>query len=732
MNTKIDISFRRTLRNVILHFGVYLIFVSSSYGGINDFATECLEIDSIMTLLHNDTEHSDKLTHMLDLARQFLACENNALNGIDSARLYANLVISLAEQTNSPGAKINAVILLGKILTKEEKFDEALSLLNENAILLVENGRSKSHSLFYKVLGKVYKERAFTYGNIVDLDSAKVNFEKALKFAGESISVNDVVEILLGQATISHYAYQNEESVKTLLSIIDNYGDDPDLKPSLLGRTYVNLSMDYVRLGDDEQAISFLQESLRLNNDPFVNRAAHKVMGEIYEKQGKIKEANENFLIALDLIKDDEDPLTYNILDRLGKISIQLEAYDNGIVYYKRAIEIAKNFPNTYEYLSVPSIYGLGLIYFRNGQLNESKQNTAKVIAFLSSKQDNVHYSRFKKVLRDAYFLMSQINEKQLQYDQSLYNYKQYAKIQTEIEHAKDSIFNLEKLKTIEQLELASETAKKDREISNLKTASNIQKLKNEQQLYVGIGLLIGSLFLFLFLFITLKSLKQKKQSHKIIEEKYEENKLLIQEIHHRVKNNFQIIISLLSAQEMSLKNDEKLKATLQESQNKIKSMAMVHQRLYQSATYSKVEVNSYVQELLQQLKNTFMGDENIIHFDIDVDNSDVNMSLAVPLGLIINELLTNSFKYAFVDKNKMDRKVAIQFKPARQSNVYKLKVVDNGVGLPSNFDLDQSSSFGLHLIKGLVGQLNGSMTLNGNDSTGTGFEIYLEEPQMV
>ncbi|MEW7291613.1 sensor histidine kinase [Aquimarina sp. 2304DJ70-9] len=279
----------------------------------------------------------------------------------------------------------------------------------------------------------------------------------------------------------------------------------------------------------------------------------------------------------------------------------------------------------------------------------------------------------------------------------------------------------------IKELELAYEEKRIDNKITISKVNDNIKNLKTKQKQNFGIGLAVGSFIILFLLIVLLRVLNLKQGVHKTVKEKYEENKLLMKEIHHRVKNNLQIILSLLNAQANSAKGDGKLRMALIESQTKIKSMAIIHQNLYNSNTYTKVRVNDYFEELVEQMRKTFKTAGKVIHFEIEVENKEINMSLAVPLGLIINELVTNSFKYAF-DDNRNDNKVNINFKSSEIPDTYRLEIFDNGTGLPKDFDIKTLTSFGMQLVKGLVDQLNGDMKII--DGNGAGFEIYIQEPQ--
>jgi two-component sensor histidine kinase len=202
-----------------------------------------------------------------------------------------------------------------------------------------------------------------------------------------------------------------------------------------------------------------------------------------------------------------------------------------------------------------------------------------------------------------------------------------------------------------------------------------------------------------------------------------------MREIHHRVKNNLQIILSLLSGQIDKLEPDQELKSVLVESQNKIKSMAIIHQNLYKENQYAQVSVSSYITELVDNIKKSFDKDKNRVHFDFNVVKEHIQMSLAVPLGLIVNELVTNSYKYAFTKGNNEVNRIKIEFEKIEDTSKYRLIIKDNGIGLPVGIDINNLKSYGLELVQGLVSQLNGTMEIIRQE--GTSYHIMLEEPRV-
>ena len=221
-------------------------------------------------------------------------------------------------------------------------------------------------------------------------------------------------------------------------------------------------------------------------------------------------------------------------------------------------------------------------------------------------------------------------------------------------------------------------------------------------------GKLVGSYAIY-------RDISTRKKAEQKIKDSLREKEVLLKEIHHRVKNNMQIISSLINLQSLRI-DDKKTSKLLQSSQNRIKSMAIIHEKLYQSKDFTNVDLSDYVKSLTNHLLTTYGVDKKKIKFHTDIKDIFLDINRAIPCGLIINELLTNSIKHAFPDGNRGEIKVAIRNQKNRKK---ELIVSDNGKGIPENFDIKSTKSLGLTLVKILAEQqLRGSFHLKKNPET--------------
>ncbi|WP_226979455.1 sensor histidine kinase [Zobellia roscoffensis] len=207
------------------------------------------------------------------------------------------------------------------------------------------------------------------------------------------------------------------------------------------------------------------------------------------------------------------------------------------------------------------------------------------------------------------------------------------------------------------------------------------------------------------------------------LEEKIREKETLIKEVHHRVKNNLQTVSSLLSLQSRSIV-DKDVKSLLKSSQNRVITMAIVHEMLYMREDLSKIEYKSYVQELAEYLVRSIKGTSSNITLNIDIPNVKLNIDTAIPLGLLINETVTNALKYGIVDESKGEILIKLR---KTDNNEFILNLGDNGQGFPEDITHKNSKSLGLKLIHNLSRQLQGSI-IRDLSQKGTHYTIKFKE----
>ena len=313
--------------------------------------------------------------------------------------------------------------------------------------------------------------------------------------------------------------------------------------------------------------------------------------------------------------------------------------------------------------------------------------------------------------------------------DSSSYYYKEAFKV-------KDFIYTKGKNQILASNELIYTITEEHRLLEQHKTDLNNQelRLKNKQK-----NILTSFAFVLLLLLVLSllnsyklrKSRKEVREKNKEITNKNElvkialsEKEVLLKEVHHRVKNNLQVISGLLELQNISV-TDESVKLALKEGQNRIQTVALVHKMMYQSENVSKVNMQQYLEELLQVLELSYANSKKHIKTIINAEGIDFDVTLAVPISLIVNEAVCNAYKHAFENKEKGIIEIGII---KDNEATYILTIKDDGVGLVEWFDIKKLKSIGFDLIHGLARQLKGKLIVNS--IIGTEIKITFSSPK--
>jgi two-component sensor histidine kinase len=214
---------------------------------------------------------------------------------------------------------------------------------------------------------------------------------------------------------------------------------------------------------------------------------------------------------------------------------------------------------------------------------------------------------------------------------------------------------------------------------------------------------------------VILRDVTQRVLADEKIRSSLREKEALLKEIHHRVKNNLQVVSSLLGLQSRTIQDPE-VRKMFQESQNRIHSMALLHESLYQSDNLSQIDFPAYIRQLAEYLFRAYgVTSERRIHLRTELDKLSLTLDAAVPCGLIVNELISNSLKYAFPDGREGEIRVGLHEEPNRMA---RLVVADNGIGLSGEVDWTTTRSLGLRLVRSLAQQLGAKLEVRSVEGT--------------
>jgi len=223
------------------------------------------------------------------------------------------------------------------------------------------------------------------------------------------------------------------------------------------------------------------------------------------------------------------------------------------------------------------------------------------------------------------------------------------------------------------------------------------------------------------FLSTIIRDMSEQKEAEVRIKASLEEKEVLLKEIHHRVKNNLQIVSSLLQLQASYIKDPDALNI-FEESRDRIKSMALIHEQLYQSNDLAQIDFPEYLRSLLNMVLSAHRTNRTRVETKLHVDPVSLDLDTAIPVGLITNELVTNSLKYAFAGRTVGE--IAVRLTKSAEGD-FLLMISDNGVGLPDSFNFDKATSLGLRLVRILSRQMRARLEIS--NGMGTQFRVYFK-----
>ena len=495
-----------------------------------------------------------------------------------------------------------------------------------------------------------------------------------------------------------------------ILKVVDNAEKSGMLEE--LDYTYFRLGNAYWELGQFDKSMEYHKQSAAISHQKgeLIPVGIARRMTVALLKQGKIIEALSllHDIVGKKLLCSVEDKMY--IGESLGSCYDALKQYGLAEKYYLESIAWSKQSPLRFQFLAYQ---GIAQFYVRNAQYSRAEPYL-RLLLKASRQQILPNY------LIEVHLMWFKVDSARQNYLEAVRHYQQYKALQ-------DSMYNETKSRQITQLSIQYETAKKEqdikikgKDIALLKEQNKLQQNSLDRAKLVKNFTIGGIALLFIIMGLLYWQFRHKQQSNRVILHQNEqlqhlltEKEWLVKEIHHRVKNNFHIVASLLEIQSSYQKNKEALSA-IKESQHRIHSMSIIHQKLYQSETLSTIHMPEYIYELVEYLRDSYGIRENI-RFDLHIEKIELNDAYAITLGLILNEAITNSIKYAFTKTD--EGKISISLTHISKSQI-SLSISDNGRGLPLDFGSKIGASMGMELLQGLTDDLGGSLSIETNDGT--------------
>lgn len=700
---------------------------------------------------------------LLGKARFYYDSEWNYKNKIkvDSAMGFLLQALKISRELNSVQLRSRALIGLGEYYFRCDNaikaayfFEKAISLSEINGALELQAQTWYTFADRTPPIDTLIDQKVFRY------QQSKRIYE-ALRNADKQIFISQCV----ARTYLDHGDLDvAEKQLQQLLSW------QRRIKHHGLSFTYDMLAIVEGNRGNYNGAIKWDLEGLEnpLLQDEFLESRIHFRIARWYGELGRWRSAVDYNLRAMEIMKTinqqdvHEKFFCYVLLRQIIQGMIRLQQPEEALKYLQRTnktlspgSDFARQFVNAslgdcYEALKKYELAEAGyLAAIRQAALNgrpEDQPNEYLLLAGMSVKWRRYDKARiyinkflsFSKPSRDV-IKLKEVHDIQFKIDSAMGNLLSAIKHLEISKMLNDSIFTEKKSKQVEELIVQYETVQKEKNILSLKTSARLQQKELEKaaltrKLILGTLVLLLLISAFLFYAYSVKKkgnqvlrFQQSEISRKnsslqlLVDEKehllnekgelLEEKEWLLKEIHHRVKNNLQVIIGLLYSQSAHLKDPVAIKA-IKESQQRIYSMGLIHQKLYQSEHIDEIPMKEYVADLVHYISSGLNEKQTKIRIQQRIGQVNLDIAQAVPVGLIINEALTNIFKYAFPAQGIGI--VEISF--SQEDDVYELKISDNGIGLPADFDPKRSSTLGITLIIGMCEQLEGEYRIRNQN----------------
>jgi two-component sensor histidine kinase len=555
-------------------------------------------------------------------------------------------------------------IAIGKLAAntafRENDFDKAYRLLEEARQINQKLGSEFVRAKLFREEGIIEQSKENSAGAIRAYQQALELFEKLDKKEMQVDALNRLEQVYFKDKEYS----TAEKYIQRAISLIQQ---NPDLPAYLLGDSYNALAAIKGEVGDNKQSVEYLDKARKA-----------------YEKAG-------------------EEPQVYITLLNSAISLRKLGLVDESVVRLKKAESYAlrTNFTELllHVYLNLPNTL------MQMNDYPEAIRVSQKALDLMKQHPALEDYRQREEI----YSILQKAYAHQNEYKKA-YNYLQLAS------QTRDSLMGIEKKRELARLEAQYEARQSQQKIQEL----DLENEARQEQLMIVIGLLSA---LLLFTGLLAWQYRRLQRSKAKISEQSEQLKTLMKELHHRVKNNLAIVSSLLKLQSNRLVEESAARA-VREGQQRVEAMSLIHQRLYQTDLLTSINMQEYILDLAENLMVAYGYALDSFDLRLTIEEKELDVDLAIPLGLILNELLTNSFKYAYENVQKPMLSISLT-----RNQGLTLEVKDNGPGLNEMQWKQPGGSFGKRLIRNLSEQTGGVYQI-GNDN-GTHFKLHIAEPTL-
>jgi two-component sensor histidine kinase len=473
---------------------------------------------------------------------------------------------------------------------------------------------------------------------------------------------------------------------------------------------YIDISFMYITIGEEKfKEAKYWKdkaEAIALHSADSTLAYYYSKSGVFHLKTKKLNTSLHDFKEVYRYFKlkhlEYKDDQYCSIVNNIGVVYQKMNLLDSSLIYFNEVYKFPNKLP--YNKARAISIVNCGKTLFLKKDYQASIKKNKEGIFELQQ-------FGFSPKLVEGYNNLVQCFEKINQFDSALVYNKKYFTY-------KDSVFTQNTKKQIVELESMQSLERKNKEL--VEKNFEIEKEKNKQILIIWslVFIAITAFSIAIAFFAIRRKNKQLNKNELLIKQSLYEKELLLSEVHHRVKNNLQLVSSMLDLQQKYLKDPEALNA-INNSKNRVLSMSLIHQTLYQNGKYGYVDTKDYFERVADIVTASLKNTNTVINLNFNIQSLPLLLDYAIPMGLITNELITNACKYAFVNKTTGNIYLSLH----KQDNLLILKIEDDGVGVDEQAMIE-AKSFGLKLIKSLCRQLETSLFIKNENGTKVTLEI--------
>jgi two-component sensor histidine kinase len=640
----------------------------------------------------NLSEAADSLSRLIHFskgeAKAFLGLGNIYLseNNFDKALGYYRQSLTLFRELNFQKGIAVALNNIGNLYYYKSDFKKALAYYDSSLIVRQDSQDELGVAMSYNNIGAIYKN----YGSYVKgLDfylKSLLLREKMKDKPGMATSYNNIGEIYRLIKDYPKAIKYNYLSIKINTEIGDKQA---------IGTSLNNLGIIFATQGDFSNAFSFFSQCSKIRKETFDSRG----LAQVYNNIGNL---------YTDLLNKN-DSIVGNFIFHSPKTGYLISKKDKNVL-----LDSALLLHHTAELLSEKIGDKEQLIYsmLGMGTVAKRRQDYSSAIEYLTRVDKIASENHFTKELGDANYGLYECYVGLKNYQEALNWYVKYKitqdSVNTNENEAAGIKFDLNYISEKKEALAKAEAEARERVGSVL--------AKRQQIVIVGLGSVL--LLVFVFSFFLYRSYRLKKKDHfKILEQRatiesaLTEKEALITEIHHRVKNNLQIISSMLNLQAHRTLSTE-AKDELIGARERIQSMALIHALLYSRNQFQEIDISTYLDKLIHEIANGYSSPDKKIETLVRCEKLIFTLERAIPLGLIVNEIITNSFKHAF----RLKEKGAVSVSLEKKEGLCYLLVTDDGEGIRTNDKKANERSMGTELIAILAEQLNGKLIVESTN----------------